>query len=151
MRARSFSHVGVTVSDFNRAVKFWWDVFRAPLVGVADTPPDRVRGFFGVDVPGATCKIGWLRIPGGAVIEIFHFEPPLPPQPVAWNRQGLTHICLNVRGIQRWHEYLVRKGLEIVSPPHQSLRGHCMCLPQPLDGNFLAFTDLTSMCILPGH
>ena len=33
MRARSFSHVGVTVSDFNRAVKFWWDVFGAPLVG----------------------------------------------------------------------------------------------------------------------
>jgi len=48
MRARSFSHVGVTVSDFNRAVKFWWDVFGAPLVGVADTPADRVRGFFGV-------------------------------------------------------------------------------------------------------
>ena len=73
VKARSFSHVGITVSDFNRAVRFWWDVFGCPLVGVADTPPDRVRGFFGVDVPGATCKIGWIRIPGGAVIEIFHF------------------------------------------------------------------------------
>jgi catechol 2,3-dioxygenase-like lactoylglutathione lyase family enzyme len=75
MKARSFSHVGVTVSDFNRAVRFWWDVFGCPLVGVADTPEDRVRSFFGLDVPGATCKIGWIRIPGGAVIEIFHFSP----------------------------------------------------------------------------
>jgi len=49
MRARSFSHVGITVSDFNRAVKFYWEVFGCPLVGVADTPPERVRSFFGVD------------------------------------------------------------------------------------------------------
>ena len=82
MKARSFSHSGITVSDFNRAVPFYWDVFGCPLVGVADTPPERVRGFFGVDAPAATCKIGWIRIPGGAVIEIFHFEPQQPAEPV---------------------------------------------------------------------
>ena len=43
MRARSFSHVGITVSNFNRFVQFYWDVFRCPLVGVADTPPERVK------------------------------------------------------------------------------------------------------------
>ena len=48
MRARSFSHVGITVSDFNKAVQFYWNVFGCPLVGVADTPPERVRSFFGV-------------------------------------------------------------------------------------------------------
>jgi hypothetical protein len=74
VKARSFSHSGITVSNFNRAVRFWWDVFRCPLVGVSDAPPERMRGFFGIDAPAATCKIGWIRIPGGAVIEIFHFE-----------------------------------------------------------------------------
>ena len=49
MKARSFSHCGITVSSFNNAVKFYWDVFGCPLVGVADTPPDRVRNFFGVN------------------------------------------------------------------------------------------------------
>jgi catechol 2,3-dioxygenase-like lactoylglutathione lyase family enzyme len=67
MRARSFSHTGITVSDFNRAVRFYWDVFGCPLVGVSDAPADRVRGFFGV-ASGGTCKIGWIRVPGGAVI-----------------------------------------------------------------------------------
>ena len=43
VRARSFSHVGITVSNFNRAVQFYWDIFGCPLVGVADTPPERVR------------------------------------------------------------------------------------------------------------
>lgn len=145
MKARSFSHVGITVSDFNRAVKFYWDVFGAPLVGVADTPAERVRGFFGVDVPGATCKIGWIRIPGGAVIEIFHFEPQQPLQPVVWNRLGMTHICLNVRGIRKWHDYLVAKGVEIVSPPMQAPRGHWLFFARDFDGNLIEITDLGYM------
>ena len=84
MKARSFSHVGITVSDFNRFVQFYWDVFGCPLVGVADTPPDRVRSFFHVEhAEGAApaCKIGWVRVPGGAILEIFEFQPQLPRRP----------------------------------------------------------------------
>ena len=57
MKVRSFSHVGITVSNFNRAVRFYWDVFRCPLVGVADTPPERVRTFFEVAGDAPRCKI----------------------------------------------------------------------------------------------
>ena len=56
MRARSFSHVGITVADFNRTVRFYWDVFGCPLVGVADTPPERVRSFFGVEGDAPTLQ-----------------------------------------------------------------------------------------------
>ena len=49
MRVRSFNHVGITVADFNRAVKFYWEVFGCPLVGVSDAPEERVKAFFGVD------------------------------------------------------------------------------------------------------
>jgi len=58
LRARSFSHAGITVSDFHKAVSFYWEMFGCPLVGVADTPPDRVRAFFGVEHHQPTCKIG---------------------------------------------------------------------------------------------
>ena len=90
MRARSFSHAGITVSDFNKAVQFYWDVFGCPLVGVADTPSERVRAFFGVDHPQPSCKIGWIRVPGGGVLEIFEFRPHQPPRLVPWNGVGLT-------------------------------------------------------------
>ena len=79
------------------------------------------------------------------MIEIFHFEPSLPPQPVAWSRIGLTHICLNVRGIQKWHDYLVSKGVEIVSPPEQSPRGHWLFFVKDFDGNLIEITDLGYM------
>ena len=149
MKARSFSHTGVTVTDFNRAVRFYWDVFGAPLVGVSDAPADRVQGFFGVK-GGGTCKIGWIRIPGGAVIEIFHFEPQLPPEAIVWNRVGWTHICLNVRGIQKWYDYLVRKGVQIVSPPEQSPRGHWLFFVKDFDGNLIEITDLGHMYYVLG-
>ena len=145
MKARSFSHAGLTVSDFNAAVKFYWDVFGCPLVGVADTPAERVRSFFGVAAEAPRCKIGWLRAPGGAVLEIFEFRPHDPPIGVPWNRVGLTHIAFNVRNTQRWHDYLTRKGVECVSAPERSPRGHTFFFAKDPDGNLIELMDLGYM------
>ena len=142
MRARSFSHVGITVSDFNKAVKFYWEVFGCPLVGAGDTPPDRVRAFFGVDAEQPACKIGWIRAPGGGVMEIFEFKPHQPAVDVVWNRVGLTHISFNVKNCKKWHEYLVSKGVEIVSEPEQSPRGHWFFFVKDIDGNLIELIDL---------
>ncbi len=157
MRARSFSHVGITVRDFNTFVRFYWDVFGFPLVGVSDTPPDRIRSFFGVDpsAPGTslgtgapgepTCKIGWIRAPGGAVLEIFEFQPQQPLAPGPWNRVGLTHFSVNVRNTQKWYDYLVSKGVEVLSKPERSPRGHTFFFAKDCDGNLIELMDLGYM------
>jgi glyoxylase I family protein len=142
MRARSFSHVGITVSDFNRAVRFYWEIFGCPLVGVADSPSDRVRAFFGVDAPSPTCKIGWIRVPGGGVLEIFAFEPKQNPVTIPWNRIGLTHFSLNVTHLDRWHAYLTSKGVECVTRPERSPRGHAFFFARDFDGNLIELMDL---------
>jgi len=141
VRVRSFSHVAITVADFNRSVRFYWDVFGAPVVGVSDTPTERVRGFFGVDAPEPTCKIGWIRVPGGATIEVFEFVPHEPPVDVVWNRQGITHLSFNVHNTARWHDYLVGKGVEIVCPPEQSPHGHTFFFVKDPDGNLIELID----------
>jgi catechol 2,3-dioxygenase-like lactoylglutathione lyase family enzyme len=145
MRVRDFSHTGITVSNFNRAVKFYWDVFGCPLVGVADTPPDRVRNFFGVKADAPSCKIGWIRAPGGATLEIFEFQPQQPPAPGPWNRVGLTHISFNVRNTERWYDYLMSKGVECVSKPERSPRGHTFFFARDFDGNLIELMDLGYM------
>lgn len=142
MRARSFSHTGVTVSDFNKFVSFYADIFGCRLVGVADTPPERVRAFFGVDAELPKCKIGWLRMPGGGILEIFHFTPHELPEPVVWNRVGITHISIDVRNTKKWHDYLVKKGVDIVSEPEQSRFGHTFFFAKDCDGNLIELMDL---------
>jgi catechol 2,3-dioxygenase-like lactoylglutathione lyase family enzyme len=145
VKVRSFSHAGITVSDFNKAVQFYWTVFGCPLVGVADTPPDRVRSFFGVPGDAPRCKIGWIRVPGGAVLEIFEFRPQHPSVSVPWNRVGLTHISFNVRNLQRWYDYLVSRGVECVSRPERSPRGHSFFFAKDVDGNLIELMDLGYM------
>jgi catechol 2,3-dioxygenase-like lactoylglutathione lyase family enzyme len=145
VRVHSFSHVAITVSDFNQAVRFYWEVFGAPVVGVSDTPADRVRGFFGVEAPQPTCKIGWVRVPGGATIEIFEFQPHQPPVEVVWNRIGATHISFNVHDTDRWHQYLLDKGVEIVSVPEKSPHGHTFFFVKDLDGNLIELIDTKHM------
>lgn len=151
MKARSFSHVGITVSDFNTAIKFYWDVFGCPLVGVADQDSDRIRHAFGVDADAPSCKVGWIRMPGGGVIEIFEFQPQQESIDVPWNRVGLTHFSLNVRNVHKWHAHLVRKGVEIVSLPEQSPRGHWFFFVKDMDGNLIELMDLGLMHYVLGY
>jgi catechol 2,3-dioxygenase-like lactoylglutathione lyase family enzyme len=159
VKVRSFSHTGITVSNFNRAVRFYWEVFGCPLVGVADTPPERVQSFFGVTAPalserseskGPACKIGWIRVPGGAVLEIFEFQPQQPPVEVPWNRVGLTHISFNVRNLPKWHAYLTSKDVECISRPERSPRGHSFFFVKDCDGNLIELMDLGFMYYVLG-
>jgi catechol 2,3-dioxygenase-like lactoylglutathione lyase family enzyme len=145
VKARSLSHAGITVSDFNRTVRFYADVFGCPLVGVADTPADRVRTFFGVDAAQPSCKIGWIRVPGGGILEIFEFTPQRLPDAVTWNRVGLTHISFNVKNTQKWYDYLVGKGVECLGRPERSPRGHTFFFAKDPDGNLIEIMDLGYM------
>ena len=100
--------------------------------------------------PQPSCKIGWIRVPGGAVLEIFEFQPQLPPAAIPWNKVGLTHISFNVRNLARWHDYLVSKGVECVSKPERSPRGHSFFFAKDFDGNLIELMDLGHMYYVLG-
>ena len=109
MRARSFSHVGITVSDFNRAVRFYWDVFGCPLVGVSEHPPERIRTFFRIP-DGQSLRIGWIRVPGGAVLEIFEFQPQQPAAAVRPARRPRCRVRDPARTLAARSVVLLREG-----------------------------------------
>jgi catechol 2,3-dioxygenase-like lactoylglutathione lyase family enzyme len=142
MRVHSFSHVAITVADFNRTIRFYDDVFGAPVVGVnCDHDPQRLRTFFGVRADAPELKIGWIRVPGGATIEVFEFRPTDPGADVVWTRPGLTHLSFNVRNTARWHDHLVSLGVEVVSPPERSPKGHTFFFVKDPDGNLIELID----------
>ena len=97
-----------------------------------------------------SCKIGWIRVPGGGVLEIFAFQPQRPPVEGLWNRIGLTHFSFNVRNLPKWHAYLVSKGVECLGPPERSPRGHSFFFAKDLDGNLIELMDLGYMYYVLG-
>ena len=92
-----------------------------------------------------SCKIGWVRVPGGAILEIFEFQPQSSAQAIPWNRVGLTHFSFNVRNTQKRYDYLVSKGVECVSKPERSPRGHTFFFARDFDGNLIEMIDLGYM------
>ena len=84
-------------------------------------------------------------MPGGAVLEIFAFEPQLPANAIPWNRVGLTHISFDVRNLQRWYDFLQSRGVECLSKPERSPRGHSFFFARDFDGNLIELMDLGYM------
>ena len=150
MKARSFSHTGITVADFDRFVQFYAEHFGCQLVAVGDSEAAWIRGFFGVDAEEARCRIGWLRTPGGGMLEIFEFTPQQPAESVTWNRVGLTHISFDVKNSYKWHDDLVKKGVQIVSDVEESKHGHTFFFARDFDGNLIELTDLGHMYYVLG-
>jgi len=114
VRAQSFGHVGITVRDFNTFVKF--------LGGVR--LPARRRGRH-----PARASEGVLRRRRADAV-------------VPWNRIGQTHFSLNGRNTPKWHDHLVSQGVEIVSKPERSPRGHTFFFARDCDGNLIELMDL---------
>jgi catechol 2,3-dioxygenase-like lactoylglutathione lyase family enzyme len=136
------SHTAITVRDFDEFVKFYAEHFGCRLVGVSDSDPARVRTFFGVDAEEPKCRIGWLRIPGGGLLEIFHFTPQQPAQEVVWSRVGMTHFSFDVKDCYKWHDYLAKRGVTIVSQVERSKHGHTFFFIKDCDGNLIELIDL---------
>src|SRR4029077_20402986 len=78
-------------------------------------------------------------------LEIFEFQPQLPPAGIPWNRVGLTHFSMNVRNLHRWHEELTRKGVEGLGRHEQSPRGPWFFFARDFDGNLIEMIDLRHM------
>ena len=147
MRARSFSHVGITVSDFNRAVQFYWDVFGCPLVGVADTPPDRVRASSASTAPRRdAARSAGSACPGGGVLEIFEFQPQQPPRPIAVEpRRPDAHLLQRAQhpasGTTTWSARASRSSARRSSRRAATRSSSC----KDFDGNLIEIIDLGYM------
>ncbi|NMB65607.1 MAG: hypothetical protein GYA16_12145, partial [Spirochaetes bacterium] len=86
-------------------------------------------------------RLGFLRTPGGAVLEIFEFTPAIPSEKVCWNKIGLTHITLDVRNVKKWYKKLKDKGVTFLCEPQKTGPNEWVFM-QDMDGNLIELIDL---------
>lgn len=109
----AMNHVGISVSNLERSLQFYRDLFGMDVV---------VQGEFGGEqyasvlrLPRAAGRAALLRLPGGQMqIELFEFANPVPTRgdperPVC--DHGITHFCIEVTDIESEYERLRSQGV----------------------------------------
>lgn len=145
MNLKGINHVGITVSDIDRAIRFYEDVFGGSRLLEFDLPGDRVRAMLGVSEADARGKVAWVRLPGAA-LELFSFEPKQPAERVVWNRPGCTHFALEVSDIEAWHAHLTAKGVTCLGVPKHTGNGQASFFyATDPDGNLIELIEVTGL------
>jgi catechol 2,3-dioxygenase-like lactoylglutathione lyase family enzyme len=143
---RGVHHVAISTPDAERLLGFYRDLLEfevvvdfswGPGVAIADT----VTG-----LEGASARQLMLRA-GNFYVEFFEYRTPEPrpgdpARPVC--DHGITHICLDVTGLDAEYERLPELGVEFVSPPQDLGGGVRTLYSRDPDGNVVEMQELAS-------
>ena len=131
-------HVGITVSDLNRAVDFYAETFGLDLVAEFAVGGDAFAEAVAVD--GAAAEFAHLDA-GDAVIELVAYEPAGEPgaDPVL-NRPGAAHLGLSVDDVEAFYEDLA-DDVGTLSPRRTAASGTTVLFVRDPEGNLIEVLD----------
>jgi catechol 2,3-dioxygenase-like lactoylglutathione lyase family enzyme len=116
----SAHHFGITVSDLDRAVEFYRDVFGLDVLSRFSVTGEAFSTGVGVD--GATGNFAHLDA-GGARVELVEYDPEADERAAAHvNQPGATHLGLSVDDLDAFYETL-GDDVETLSEPQTTESG----------------------------
>jgi glyoxylase I family protein len=111
-----FRHVALSVSDLDRSIAFYRDLFGYTVSLVLDFPSERRLGTL-VGMPDASARIAHLTL-GEAVLELLEYRVPRG-RPIPADRtqadNGLSHVAFDSKDIHSDCEALRRRGIRFYS------------------------------------
>jgi catechol 2,3-dioxygenase-like lactoylglutathione lyase family enzyme len=117
-------HLGLTVADIERSVRFYRDVLGLTLVRRRSTDAEYIARQTGYS--GARLEIASFRVrPGsGLSLELVQYvSHPGPAGEPGTNRAGAAHVCLQVDDIRAAYEALRQRGACFKTPPVEITSG----------------------------
>ena len=142
MKLRGVHHVGLTVSDIERAVAFYETILGGSAVLSFRLPLERVQALLRTTRCDVEGRVTWVVLPGAA-LELFWFAPGKPGGPVIWDRPGCTHFALAVTGIQEWHVRMLEHGVVCLGRPRQHGDTWFFYITDP-DGNHIELIEMSA-------
>jgi len=132
-------HVGITVSDLDRAVAFYTDTFDLDVIAEFSVGGDAFAD--AVDVDGATGSFAHLDA-GGSRIELVEYEPEgSAGEPPELNRPGAVHVGFDVDDLDAFYEGL-DDGVETLSRPRTTESGTRILFVRDPEGNLVEVLEL---------
>jgi len=131
-------HVGITVSDLDRAVTFYRDTFGLPVLARFSVGGEAFAA--GVDVEGASAEFAHLDA-GGARVELVSYDPEgVAAADPTLNDPGASHLGLTVDDVPAFYEGL-GDDVETLSPPRTTESGTTICFVRDPEGNLIEVLD----------
>ena len=134
-------HVGVTVSDLDRAVDFYAETFDLDVVSEFSVGGDAFSE--AVAVEGASAEFAHLDA-GDVIVELVAYDPTTEQRggsaPPELNRPGATHLGLTVDDVEAFHDGLA-DDVETLSPPRTSDSGTTVLFVGDPEGNLIEVLD----------
>jgi len=132
-------HVGITVSDLDRAVDFYHDVLGLSVVAEFKVGGEAFET--GVDIEGASARFAHLD-GGSARIELVEYEPPADglPRPQL-NDAGATHLGLEVDDLDAFYKGLP-SSVDTLSPPQTTETGTRILFVRDPEENLIEILEL---------
>ena len=141
MRTLANDHVGIRVTDIERSIRFYTEVFGARAL----TRPFLMQSPF-VDSmfegpEGISFRFCHLQFDGG-MIELFEFQPPHdhPADPVHASRGNVTHVGFEVDDVEATVQRILAHGGRLIFPVTQ-WGEHRLCYTADPDGNVVEIAD----------
>jgi glyoxylase I family protein len=116
----AFAHVGITVSDMDRALRFYRDMLGLKVVGDVTFGGEEADTL--TQEKGTQLRAVYLRSveePKGAPLELLHFLSPLAEgKPYAGIKNpGITEVAFWVKDIEKTYTDLTAQGVQFYSRP----------------------------------
>ncbi|MGL1890555.1 MAG: VOC family protein [Spirochaetaceae bacterium] len=141
MKIRSVSHIGLTVSNFEKSVSWYHKYFGFLLIDEQTLDSETVKSLFPLyELEDNSVRLGFLRAPKGQVIEIFEFKNQLESSHPLWHKPGPTHFTLDVRNVPKWFN-TYKDELNFLIEPQETAGSQWIFLKDP-DGNLVELMDL---------
>jgi catechol 2,3-dioxygenase-like lactoylglutathione lyase family enzyme len=134
-------HVGISIRDMDRSIRFYRDNFDMELVIEREYSGEKFDKVAGMS--GAEAKMAMLRL-GDTLIELFEFKKPLgrAVRQYLWPCDyGITHIAFEVEDIWKKYEELVAMGVDFNCPPQDVREGVRATYMKDPDGNMLELVE----------
>jgi catechol 2,3-dioxygenase-like lactoylglutathione lyase family enzyme len=139
VHALTAHHVGITVSDLDRAVAFYRDTLGLSVLDRFSVGGEAFAT--GVDVPGAAGNFAHLDA-DGARVELVEYDPEGEPRPDAsLNQPGAIHLGLAVDDLDAFYDGL-SSDVETLSEPQTTESGTRILFVRDPEGNLVEVLEI---------
>jgi catechol 2,3-dioxygenase-like lactoylglutathione lyase family enzyme len=140
---RAIRHVGIVVSDLNKALYFYRDLLGLKIVKDMNESGDFIDNISNLE--GVQVRTIKMAADDGNLIELLYYEshPEKPDHKRLINQIGCSHIAFTVENVEEEYRKLMEVGIHFNAPPQYSPDGYAkVTFCKDPDGSYVELVEV---------